>query len=116
MGVPCKPFKGCLLVNEKCIMNSIRIALSEYAVVFRVNVGTGRTEDGRFFTTGVPKGYSDLSGHRKSDGKAFYFEVKSDKGKIRKEQEHFLKVMKETGAIAGIVRSVEDAIRLITEG
>ena len=96
-------------------MNNIRIALSAYGVVFRINVGTGKTQDGRFFTTGVPKGYSDLSGHRKSDGRAFYIETKTETGKLRKEQEHFIKMMKETGAIAGVARSVEDAIKLIEE-
>ena len=54
-------------------MKSIQIALSEYAIVFRINVGTGQTKDGRHFTTGVPKGYSDLSGFRKKDGKAFFY-------------------------------------------
>ncbi|MCK9477972.1 MAG: VRR-NUC domain-containing protein [Firmicutes bacterium] len=103
-------------MNEADLMNSIRIALTKYAMVFRVNVGSGKTVDGRFFSTGVPKGYSDLSGHRKSDGKAFYFEVKTEKGRIRKEQAHFLKVMKSTGAITGIVRSVEEAVKLIEGG
>lgn len=100
-------------MTEHDIMNEIRLALSEKCVVFRTNVFSGFTKDGRYVSTGVPKGYSDLNGHRKSDGRAFYIEVKTDSGEASNEQNHFIEQMKATGAIAGIVRSVEDAVRLV---
>lgn len=52
----------------------------------------------------------------KSDGRAVYIEVKTKSGKATNEQKTFIKQMKETGAIAGICRSVEDAIKLVNGG
>lgn len=103
-------------MKETDIMNNIRKALSPYAIVFRINVGNFSTQDGRYITTGVPKGYSDLSGHRISDGKAIYIEVKNETGKARPEQITFLKRMQETNAIAGICRSPEEAVNLVLNG
>jgi len=102
-------------MKEIDVQNSIRLALNPYAIVFRANVGFFKTEDGRTVSTGLPKGFSDLFGYRKSDGRIFFIEVKNEKGKLRKEQEHFLKTMKENGAIAGVCRSAEEAIKLIDE-
>lgn len=100
-------------MSEHDIQNSIRIALSPYCILFRINVGSGMTYDGRHFSTGVPKGYSDLSGFRKSDGKAVFIECKTPDGFVRPEQRRFLKTMRENGALAGVARSVEDALRII---
>ncbi len=100
-------------MNEHDIQNSIRIALSPFAVVFRANVGKGLTYDGRHFDTGLPKGFSDLFGFRKSDGKIFFIEVKSPFGKPSEHQKKFIESMKKQGAVAGICRSPEDALRLI---
>ena len=56
------------MTEEHRIQNEIRLALSESCVIFRMNVGAMKTPDGRYFDTGVPKGFSDLFGFRKSDG------------------------------------------------
>lgn len=104
------------MTEEHRIQNEIRIAVSPYAVIFRINVGKGRTVDGRYFETGVPKGFSDLFGIRKSDGKAVFIEVKTPTGRIRPEQKNFIDQMQKNGAIAGICRSSEDAVNLITKG
>ena len=101
------------MTKEHILQNQIRLALSETCMVFRVNVGKGYTPDGRYFDTGVPVGFSDLFGHRKSDGRAFYIEVKTPDGRVRRDQEKFIKAMKENGALAGVARSVEDAIKII---
>lgn len=103
------------MTEEHRIQNEIRAALSPYAAVFRVNVGTGLTVDGRHFSTGVPPGFSDLFGVRKSDGKAVFIEVKTAKGRPSKEQTNFINQMQSCGAVAGICRSAEDAVKLITE-
>jgi hypothetical protein len=102
-------------MKEIDVQNSIRLALNPYAIVFRANVGSFKTADGRVVTTGLPKGFSDLFGFRKSDGRIFFIEVKNEKGKLRKEQAHFIETMKEKGAIAGVARSPEEAIALIKE-
>lgn len=102
-------------MNEHDIQNEIRAALSPYCVIFRVNVGSGRTEDGRYFSTGVPSGFSDLFGVRKKDGKAVFIEVKTPKGRPTDKQVKFINQMKKQGAIAGVCRSAEEAVNLILE-
>lgn len=102
-------------MTEHDIQNSIRAALSPYAVVFRANVGTWRTADGRFVSTGLPVGFPDLFGFRLSDGKIFFIEVKKPGGRVRPEQTHFIETMRAYGVIAGIAYSVEDAKKLILE-
>ena len=102
-------------MNEHDIQNEIRAACSPYAILFRINVGKVRTPDGRFFDTGVPQGFSDLFGFRKSDGKAVFVEVKTPSGRPTERQKHFLETVKKLGAIAGIAHSTEEAINIITE-
>ncbi|MDE6780353.1 MAG: VRR-NUC domain-containing protein [Ruminococcus sp.] len=101
------------MTEEHRIQNEIRLALSDTCVIFRVNVGAFRTADGRFITSGVPKGFPDLFGFRKSDGRAVFIEVKTAKGRPTKEQLNFLYTMNKNGAIAGLCRSAEDALNLI---
>lgn len=103
------------MTEEHFIQNQIRTALSPYCVIFRVNVGQGFTKDGRFFSTGVPPGFSDLFGVRRTDGKAVFIEVKTPKGKPTDKQINFIKQMKLNGAIAGVCRSADEAINLIKE-
>ena len=88
--------------EEHRIQNEIRLALADTCIIFRGNVGTGRTKDGRYFSTGLPKGFSDLFGVRKSDGKAIFIEVKTAKGRLTKEQTDFLDKMQKNNAIAGV--------------
>lgn len=102
------------MTKEITIQNNIRLALHPYAIVFRTNVGKVRMADGRFFDTGLPKGYSDLSGFRKSDGKMFFLEIKNEKGRLREDQKHFLNEMGKYPVIVGVARNVEEAIALIT--
>lgn len=104
------------MTEEHRIQNEIRIAITDSCIIFRMNVGTGYTFDGRYFNTGVPKGFPDLFGFRKSDGRAVFIEVKTAKGRPSAEQVKFLETMRKNGAIAGICRSVEDAVKLIQGG
>lgn len=103
-------------MKEIDVQNSIRLALTPYAVVFRANVGVFKTADGRTVSTGLPRGFSDLFGFRKSDGRMFFLEVKNEKGRLRAEQKHFLETMQKNGAIVGVARSPEEAISLIKGG
>lgn len=43
-------------------------------------------------------------------------EVKTPTGRLRPEQEQWLKVVQAAGGIAGVARSVEDAEALVREG
>lgn len=103
------------MTEEHSIQNKIRLAVAPYCDIFRINVGQGFTKDGRYFSTGVPPGFSDLFGVRKSDGKAVFIEVKTPKGKLTEKQVRFIQMMKLNGAIAGICRSADEAIKLILE-
>ncbi len=95
-------------------MRSIMIALSNDGhVCFRANVGLFFTKDGRPVSTGLPKGFSDLFGHRQGDARAFYIEVKGERGRTTLEQDAFLNAMRLRGAIAGVARSVQDARDLL---
>ena len=102
--------------TETDIMNEIRLALSKAGHVnFRANVGRVKMADGRWFSTGLPDGFSDLFGFRKTDSKIFFIEVKTPTGRLRKDQERFLTAMNERGAIAGVARSTEDALQIVGE-
>lgn len=103
------------MTPEHSIQNDIRNSTADIAVLFRANVGQGITYDGRHFDTGLPKGFSDLFGFRKDDGRAVFIEVKTPTGKPSKEQLNFINKMRLYGALAGIARSVEDARRIIQE-
>lgn len=58
-------------------------------------------------------GESDIFGHRISDGKALYIEVKLPGEKPREDQQKFLDAMKRAGAITGCAHSVEEALEIV---
>lgn len=100
-------------MNEAAIQHHIQLAVSEAGhTCFRANVGLFFTKDGRPVKTGLPVGFSDLFGFT-SDGKPFFLEVKTDTGRARPEQIAFISAMQKRGAIASIVRSVDDALKLL---
>ena len=104
------------MTEEHRIQNEIRAALSPYCIIFRVNVGAAYTKDGRYLTTGVPAGFSDLFGFRLSDGRAVFIEVKTPSGRASTKQQKFINKMREYGAVAGVCRSAADALELIKKG
>jgi hypothetical protein len=103
--------------TETGIMRAIMLALSERGhFVARGNVGLFFTKTGEPVRTGLPVGFSDLFGHRGGDAVAWYIEVKKPGGRIRKEQQQFIDAMLSRGAIAGIARSVDEAIAIVEHG
>lgn len=58
-------------------------------------------------------GEADIWGHRISDGKALYIEVKLPGEKPRPDQQKFLDAMRRTGALAGCAHSVEEALEVV---
>lgn len=103
--------------SEHDIQNEIRMALGNHnCFVFRANVGKVKTQDGRWFDTGLPPGFPDLFGFSKSTGKIFFIEVKNEKGRLREVQKRFANaVLKPNGVIYGVARSVEDALKIVDE-
>jgi len=82
--------------KEIAIQDSIRVALAENGyVVFRANVGKVKTADGRFFDSGLPGGFPDLFGFKPENGKIFFIEVKTPKGKRRADQVRFAKNLRD---------------------
>lgn len=114
-------------VTEHELQNRIRVALSEYGMVFRTNAGTfwqGKRIWSRELSQpvlaelqkieGLPEGFPDLL-FIDERGCAF-IEVKAANGRLRKEQKNFLDRVQAMGLRAGVARSVEDAINIISGG
>ena len=100
--------------SETTIQNEIRVALSRYGLVVRQNVGNFYTEYGGRVQCGF-KGLSDLVFFSNDGKKVAFIETKTPMGRLSKEQKAFLERMKSYGYIAGVARSVEEALQLIGE-
>lgn len=126
-------------MNEQSLQNKIRLAIAELGTFFRVNVGTGWTglvnqrngqlltlKNYRTFTTGLPKGTSDIIGYTPvtitpdmvGQQVAIFtaIEVKTPKGKASPEQNLFLKLLNDAGGIGFIARSVDEALERLKHG
>jgi hypothetical protein len=100
-------------VNEQAIQQRIMLALSERGcLIFRNNTGTATASDGSRIRFGLCVGSSDLIGVS-PDGRFLAVEVKTPTGRVRPEQVAFIEAVVAAGGIAGIARSVEDAVALI---
>jgi hypothetical protein len=71
--------------------------------------------DARMIRFGLAVGSSDIIGISPT-GKFLALEVKTSKGRATKEQLRFIKAVNDAGGIAGICRSVEDALESISGG
>lgn len=124
-------------MNEANLMRSIMLACSRGATrLWRNNVAqawVGKPEQAprAFITTvnpgdvvlrnarplhaGLCTGSSDLIGYTVRDGAAVFtaLEVKTATGRATPEQRQFVEVVSGAGGVAGIVRSVEEAERLL---
>ncbi|WP_080489673.1 VRR-NUC domain-containing protein [Lactiplantibacillus plantarum] len=84
--------------------------------VWRINVGKVKMEDGRMFNAGPRAGFPDICGYRKSDGKMFFIEVKTKKGKRSPAQEYFAEDIARDQVIYGVARSPQEALDIVTKG
>lgn len=99
--------------KETVLQNQIIVALCANGCVVRNHtVGQFYTKYGGIVHVGQ-HGESDLMGHRISDGKAIYIEVKLPGEHPRLDQKRFLEAMAATGAIAGCAHSIEEALDLV---
>lgn len=76
--------------------------------------GSVTLADARMIQAGLTKGGADIIGIA-PDGRFLAVEVKTETGRIRPEQEVFLQVARKAGGIAGIARSVEQALDLLKQ-
>ena len=101
--------------KETALQNEIIVALCQNGCIARNHtVGQFYTKYGAIVNIGQ-HGEADIFGHRISDGKALYIEVKLPGEHPRPDQEKFLKAMKAAGAIAGCAHSVEEALAIAAE-
>lgn len=101
--------------RETKLQNEIIAALCLNGCVARNHtVGLFYTMYGEKVRVGT-EGESDIMGHRKSDGMAFYIEVKLPREKPRPEQQKFLDAMVRAGALAGCAHSIEEALEIVSE-
>lgn len=99
--------------EETILQNSIIAALCLNGCVARNHtVGRFFTEYGARIQIGTP-GESDVMGHRISDGKAFYIEIKLPGEEPREDQQKFLNAMAHAGAITGCAHSIEEALEIV---
>ena len=112
-------------MGEQRIQQEIRIACSNGDTrLFRNNTGTLRDANGRPVQFGLCKGSADLIGWKRvtvtpdmvGQQVAVFtsIEVKTATGRLRPEQQQWLDAVQAAGGIAGVARSVEDALRIMT--
>ena len=106
--------------SEAEILKAIMALLKRHprvAQCWRQNSGTfqERNRDGttRYIRANTQRGMSDIMGVLR-DGRTLAIEVKSRTGRMRPGQEEFLQTIRQAGGVAGVCRSVEDAIALLT--
>jgi hypothetical protein len=112
-------------VTEQRIQQEIRLAISHGDTkVFRNNTGTLKDANGRPVQFGLCKGSADLIGWHTvtvtpdmvgTQVAVFLsIEVKTPTGRLRPEQQQWLDAVQTAGGIAGVARSVEDALQIVT--
>ena len=99
--------------KETILQNQIIVALCKNGCVARNHtVGQFFTKYGSIVNIGH-HGEADIWGHRISDGRAIYIEVKLPGEHPREDQKKFLQAMANTGAIAGVAHTVEEALEIV---
>lgn len=100
-------------MSEQEIQNKIILEVNKLGHrLWRANAGKVQTKDNRIIKL-FPKGFPDTVGFRKTDGKIIFIEVKTDKGRLRPEQEKFKTFIETQPVLYGVARSVDDAIKII---
>lgn len=113
------------MASEQTIQQQIRLACGTGSTrLFRNNTGTLRDQQGRPVQFGLAKGSADLIGWRtitigpEHIGQRIAvftsIEVKTPTGRVSPEQRQWLGAVQSAGGIAGVARSVEDALDLLS--
>lgn len=123
-------------MKEHALQNDVRNALAGKCYTFRANVGRAWTGDAsklpdgsiilrnpRPFSSGLPSGFSDLFGFVPVEitpemvgQKLAVFaalEIKTKGGRLSPQQKSFLRAIRNNGGRSGVIRSVDDALRVI---
>lgn len=109
-----KPASEHLVQNEILTAFAAGQRLARVAIVWRINVGTYLTQDGRRLVHTAPNGHADLGGiilvgiPGHTPGRAFYCECKRKGGRLRPEQEAWIRMVNRSGGLAIVATSVDD--------
>lgn len=99
-------------MSETDLVNEIRVALSEIGVtVFRNNQGFATYKKAVVKYGVANPGGSDLIGINQN-GIFIAIEVKTDKGRVTKDQQNFIDFILRMGGMAGVARSVKEALEI----
>lgn len=71
--------------------------------------------NGRTVHYGLCVGSADLIGIRRSDGRFIAIEVKTTSGRVSQEQHQFIELVRANGGLAGVARSVEEAMEIVND-
>lgn len=124
--------------KETKLQNEIRLGLGELDMrTFRANIGLAYVgskyitlsngdlliKNPRRFSSGLPAGFSDLFGIKtititqdmvgKKIGQFCAIEVKTKTGRLSEKQQNFIDMVLFMGGVAGVARSVDDALKLL---
>ena len=113
------------MASEQTIQQHIRLACSKGDCrLFRNNTGTLKDANGRPVQFGLCKGSADLIGWTTRTvtqdmvGQQIAvftsIEVKSSSGRVKPEQQQWLNAVQAAGGIAGVARSVGEAMDLLS--
>lgn len=97
--------------RESALQREIRLALGRdrRVVLWRNSSGVAETANGGRQRFGLCVGSSDLIGILKPSGRFIALEIKTSTGRLSKEQELFIQLVRRMGGVAEVVRSVEEA-------
>jgi len=99
-------------MTEHNFQNLARKELSKLGfITFRVNVGKVKMFDGRYFDTGLPRGFPDIIALK--DGKCYFIELKVGKNKPSEEQINFINQMIKNGFSAGVAYDFEEILKIV---
>jgi len=103
--------------QETEIQREIMLELSKYGIVIRQQSGNFYTDYGTRIKVGFT-GLSDLQFISDNGRLIVFMEVKTETGKIKKEQKQFIDFINAKNSPnlkAGVVRNVNDALQLIKD-
>ena len=100
---------------QRAVLAYLRTAVCQPAHFHVTDLGSMSESDRkRRGRAGGASGWPDITGC--ADGRFIALEVKSAKGRVRKAQTAVLDALTAAGGVVGVVRSVEDAARLLHAG
>lgn len=101
------------LSQADCIVWRVETAGAWVGKILHQERGMVTLVNARMIQAGLCVGGSDIIGIHKPTGRMIAIEVKAGKNKPTDEQTNFINAIRNAGGIAGVARSVEDALDLL---